>query len=106
MASKVYFADLRTKVSRNLLDKVGELLDKVELSKRIKMKGTVAIKLHFGERGNTAYVRPVFLRPIVDRVKGLGGRPFLTDTCTLYGGSRSNAVSHIATAEEHGFASP
>jgi uncharacterized Fe-S center protein len=82
MASKVYFADLRTTPTRNLLDKVGELLDKVELSKRIKAKGTVAIKLHFGERGNTAYVRPVFLRRIVDRVKELGGRPFLTDTCT------------------------
>jgi uncharacterized Fe-S center protein len=104
MTSTVYFADLRTKVSRNLLDKVGELLDKVELPKRIKGKGTVAIKLHFGEQGNTSYVRPVFLRRIVERVKALGGRPFLTDTNTLYGGSRANAVSHLVTAEENGFA--
>jgi uncharacterized Fe-S center protein len=104
MASTVYFADLRTKVSRNLLDKVGELLDKVDLPKRVKAKGTVAIKLHFGEQGNTAYVRPIFLRRIVERVQGLGGRPFLTDTNTLYGGSRSNAVSHLVTAEENGFA--
>ncbi|OGP55912.1 MAG: 4Fe-4S ferredoxin [Deltaproteobacteria bacterium RBG_13_52_11] len=104
MASTVYFADLRTKVRRNLLDKVGELLGKVELPKRVKDKGAVAIKLHFGEQGNTAYVRPVFLRRIVDRVRGLGGRPFLTDTNTLYGGTRSNAVSHLITAEENGFA--
>jgi uncharacterized Fe-S center protein len=104
MTAKVYFADLRTKVSRNLLDKVGELLDAVELSKRIKGKGTVAIKLHFGERGNTAYVRPVFLRRIVERVRELGGRPFLTDTNTLYGGTRSNAVAHLTTAVENGFA--
>jgi uncharacterized Fe-S center protein len=104
MASKVYFADLQATPTRNLLDKVGELLDRVELSQRIKVKGTVAIKLHFGERGNTAYVRPIFLRRIVDRVRELGGNPFLTDTCTLYGGTRSNAVSHLATAEENGFA--
>ena len=104
MASTVFFADLRTKVSRNLLDKVGELLGKVDLPKRVKDKGTVAIKLHFGEQGNTAYVRPVFLRRIVDRVKEVGGRPFLTDTNTLYGGTRSNAVSHLATAEGNGFA--
>ncbi len=104
MASTVYFADLRTKVGRNLLDKVGELLDKVELPRRVKDKGTVAIKLHFGEQGNTAYVRPIFLRRIVDRVRELGGRPFLTDTNTLYGGTRSNAVSHLVTAEENGFA--
>jgi uncharacterized Fe-S center protein len=104
MVSTVYFADLRTKVSRNLLDKVGELLDKVDLPKRVKTKGTVAIKLHFGEQGNTAYVRPIFLRRIVDRVKELGGRPFLTDTNTLYGGTRSNAISHLTTAEENGFA--
>jgi uncharacterized Fe-S center protein len=103
MARKVYFADLRTTANRSLLDKVEELLDRVELSKRIKAKGTVAIKLHFGERGNTAYVRPVFLRRIVDRVRKLGGRAFLTDTNTLYSGTRSNAVSHLTTAEENGF---
>lgn len=103
MASKVYFADLHADMNRNLLDKIGDLLDRVELSKRIKPNGTVAIKLHFGERGNTAFVRPIFLRRIVDRVKELGSRPFLTDTNTLYSGSRFEAVSHIITAVENGF---
>ena len=97
MGSMVYFADLRTKVNRNLLDKVGELLDKVELSQRIKAKGMVAIKLHFGERVNAAYVRPVFLRRAVDRVRELGGEPFLSDTNTLSRGTRSHAVSHLST---------
>jgi uncharacterized Fe-S center protein len=104
MASTVYFADLRTTFNRNLLDKVGELLEKVNLPKRIRKKGTVAVKLHFGESGNTAYVRPIFLRRIVEQVKELGGKPFLCDTNTLYGGSRSEAVSHLGTAVEHGFA--
>lgn len=104
MPSLVYFADLRADVKRNILDKVGELLDRVELSKRIKPKGTVAIKLHFGELGNTAYIRPIFLREMVKRVKAAGGKPFLTDTNTLYRGSRSDAVSHLITAVQNGFA--
>jgi uncharacterized Fe-S center protein len=104
MANTVYFADLWTKFDRNLLDKIDELLEKVNLPRRIKKRGTVAVKLHFGESGNTAYVRPIFLRRIVERVKELGGKPFLADTNTLYGGSRSEAVSHLVTAIEHGFA--
>jgi len=99
----VYCADLRTDATRNLLDKVGELLERLDLPKRIKPKGTVAIKLHFGERGNTAYIRPIFIRKIVEQVEALKGKPFLTDTNTLYGGSRSDAVSHLITAMENGF---
>jgi hypothetical protein len=64
----------------------------------------VAIKLHFGERGNTAFIRPVFIRQIVDKVKAAGGKPFLTDANTLYVGTRSNSVDHLQTAIENGFA--
>ena len=71
---------------------------------KIREKDLVAIKLHFGEKGNTAYVRPIFLRRVVDRVKQCNGKPFLTDTNTLYTGARSEAVSHLTTAVENGFA--
>jgi len=70
----------------------------------IAPRSLVAIKLHFGEKGNTAFIRPVFIRRIVDRVKELGGIPFLTDTNTLYAGTRGNSVSHLTTAIENGFA--
>jgi len=103
MSSTVFFADLRATIKRNIIDKIGDLLDRVDLARRIKPNGTVAVKLHFGERGNTAYVRPIFLRKIVDRVHSLEGKPFLTDTNTLYGGSRADAVSHLITAVENGF---
>jgi uncharacterized Fe-S center protein len=53
--------------------------------------------------GNTAYLRPIFLRVVVDKVKGTGGRPFLTDTNTLYTGSRSDSVNHLTTAILNGF---
>lgn len=104
MASKVYFTDMRAGHSKSLLDKVEKLFDRAGLSELIQPKDLVAVKLHFGERGNTGYIRPQFLRRIVNRVKGLGGKPFLTDANTLYVGSRSNAVNHLQTAVENGFA--
>ena len=63
----------------------------------------VAIKLHFGERGGTAFISPVYVREIVARVKEAGGKPFLCDSNTLYTGGRANAVDHLETALQHGF---
>ncbi len=103
MKSTVFFSDLRGEPKRTLLDKLDLLLERTDLRGKIKEKDLVAIKLHFGEKGNTAYIRPIFLRKIVDQVKACQGRPFLTDTNTLYIGSRSEAVSHLTTAYEHGF---
>jgi uncharacterized Fe-S center protein len=75
----------------------------VDLKKKIREKDLVAIKLHFGEKGNTGFVKPAFLRKIVDRVKQSKGKPFLTDTNTLYRGERQEAVSHLTRAFENGF---
>ena len=103
MKSKVYFSDLKAHPKRNLFTKLEELLEKVGIKSRISPNKLVAIKLHFGERGNTAFIRPIFLRIIVDKVKEYKGLPFLTDTNTLYKGSRSEAVSHLMTAIANGF---
>ena len=103
MPSRVFFADLRADTRENLTDKINRLLDEVEISSRIKDKELVALKLHFGEKGNTAFIRPVFLRDIVQKVKSCGGKPFLTDSNTLYRGERGEAVSHLTLALEHGF---
>jgi len=104
MKSPVFFSDLKVEPGKTLLDKLDILLDRADLKGKIREKDLVAIKLHFGEKGNTAYVRPIFLRRVVDRVKQYGGKPFLTDTNTLYTGARSEAVSHLNTAVENGFA--
>jgi hypothetical protein len=104
MKSLVYFADLRAKPGQNLLGKVKGLLDAVGLAEKIKKDALVAVKLHFGEAGNTAYIRPVFVRKIVDAIKDVGGRPFLTDANTLYVGTRSDSVGHLSTAIQNGFA--
>jgi uncharacterized protein len=104
MISSVFFSDLKLESGKTLLDKLDILLDRTDLKGKIREKDLVAIKLHFGEKGNTAYVRPIFLRRVVDRVKQYKGKPFLTDTNTLYTGARSEAVSHLTTAVENGFA--
>lgn len=101
--SKVYFTDLRTTANRNLLDKIVELMSAARVDETIGKNHLVAIKVHFGELGNTAYLRPVFLRRIAKRIREAGGKPFLTDTNTLYTGSRSDTVSHLTTAIHNGF---
>lgn len=103
MASKVYFTNLRTNSKASLPDKMERLFKAAGLPGVIDKDDLVAIKLHFGELGNMAYIRPPYLRRMVEIVKKLGGRPFLTDANTLYAGTRSNAVDHLQTAIANGF---
>ena len=103
MKGPVFFSNLKVESGKTLLDKLDILLDRADLKGKIRERDLVAIKLHFGEKGNTAYIRPIFIRRVVDRVKQYKGKPFLTDTNTLYIGSRSEAVSHLTTAFENGF---
>ncbi len=100
--SEVIFASLRSQSKeRSFLNKIKIISSK--LIKGIKNGDIVAVKVHFGELGNHAFIRPVFVRQVVDFIKDCGGKPFLTDTNTLYKGSRSNAVDHINTAIYNGF---
>ena len=103
MKSQVFFYDLRTDARESFTARLHRLLDKVSIASSIKEKEPVAVKLHFGEKGNTAFIRPIFLRDIVQKICACGGRPFLTDANTLYRGERSEAVSHLRLAIEHGF---
>ncbi|MCJ7594397.1 MAG: DUF362 domain-containing protein [Desulfobacterales bacterium] len=102
--SVVYFCDLRASAKENFLGKLVRLMGMVGLEKIVPHGGLVAVKLHFGEKGSTGYIRPNLVRRIVEHVRSLGGLPFLTDSNTLYAGTRSDSVSHINTAIENGFA--
>ena len=104
MSNKVYAMDLRASLQENIYVKLDRLLDAAGIEEIFKERHLVAIKLHFGEKGNTAYIPPTHLRHLVNRVQNLGGKPFLTDTNTLYVGSRTNSVDHLTTAVENGFA--
>ena len=104
MASTVYFADMRTGNRENLFKKLQRLLEAGGLEQMVGRGDLTAIKLHFGERGGHAYIRPTFIRTIVDAVKARGGKPFLTDSSTLYPGERKEAVSALTCGIENGFA--
>ncbi|MDH4227246.1 MAG: DUF362 domain-containing protein [Deltaproteobacteria bacterium] len=101
--STVYFADTRAGADKNLFDKTSALLKKAGLPKLFKKGDLVAVKLHFGEYGNTSFLRPQFIRMAVDAIKDTGAAPFLTDTNTLYVGRRTNSADHLECALLNGF---
>ncbi|TVM16460.1 4Fe-4S ferredoxin [Oceanidesulfovibrio indonesiensis] len=104
MASRVYFANFRaTCVRENKTSKLIRLFDAAGFDELAVDGALTAVKLHFGESGNDCFLSPVFARAVVDRLKSKGAKPFLTDTNTLYSGSRFNAVDHMETAMRHGY---
>lgn len=101
--AKVYFTDLRVKNGDNLQKKLERLIKKAGIGQIDFDKHFAAIKIHFGEPGNLAYLRPNYAKTVADVVKELGGKPFLTDCNTLYVGGRKNALDHIDSAYLNGF---
>ena len=101
--SKVFFTDFRTRGSENLLTKLQRLMKEAGVEQIDFEDKFAAIKLHFGELGNLAYLRPAYAKVVADYVKALGGKPFLTDCNTLYVGARKNGLDHIETAYTNGF---
>lgn len=101
--SKVYFTNLRATSNMNLLQKLNKLVKKAGIEDIDFKEKFVAIKIHFGEPGNLAYLRPNYSKVIVDLIKEQGGKPFLTDCNTLYVGRRKNALEHLDAAYENGY---
>ena len=104
MAAQVYFADMRAGLRENLHAKLERLTEQAGVAEVVGNGDLVAIKMHFGEKGGHAYIRPTFVRRVVDQVKAINGKPFLTDSSTLYPGERKEAVSALTCAIENGFA--
>ncbi len=103
MASKVHFTSFRCTGNESLTQKFRRLALNAGLGD-INMKNKyVAIKLHFGEPGNLAYLRPQYARVLVDIVRERGGKPYLVDCNTMYIGRRANALDHLESAYENGF---
>ncbi len=102
--AKVYFSDFHTEAfGDGLPTKLKKLIKRAGI-RELDLDGKfVAIKMHFGELGNISYLRPNYARAVVDVVKELGGKPFLTDCNTMYPGSRKNALEHLECAWQNGF---
>jgi uncharacterized Fe-S center protein len=104
MGATVFFADMRAGYKENLFAKIARLMQSAGVGNIVSEGDLAAIKLHFGERGNHAFIRPIFIRRIVDELAKAGAKPFLTDSSTLYPGERKEAVSALRCAIENGFA--
>ena len=102
-SANVYFIDIHSSVTKNIFQKLASLLDIPELKENLCWDDLLPIKLHFGESGGWGYIHPKFVKCLVDKVKTLGAKPFLTDSSTVYIGGRSEAVSHLETAILNGF---
>lgn len=101
--SKVYFTSMKTELGVSLLAKLDKLIRKAGMDS-IDFNGKyTAVKIHFGEPGNLAFLRPNYAKVLVDLIKEQGGRPFLTDCNTLYVGGRKNALDHLDSAYTNGF---
>lgn len=101
--SHVYFLDLRKKYKSDFFKKFEKLIDTSNGLKIIKRNSVCAVKIHVGEDGNLNFVSPLYVKHVVDLIKKVGARPFLTDTTTLYSGRRYRADLHIELAKDHGF---
>lgn len=101
--SKVYFTDFSAKPGNNLLQKLEKLIIQAGIKDIDFNKKYTVIKIHFGEPGNLAYLRPNYAKVVADLVKSLGGKVFLSDCNTLYVGRRKDALEHLDAAYENGY---
>ena len=88
MKSKVYFTK---KITPDSLIKIYQAL-------QIELKGNVAVKLHSGEKGNQNYIKPEFVKPIIEYVNGT-----VVECNTAYNGARNSTEKHEKLMEEHGW---
>lgn len=103
MENRVIFSAVDNNKTRSPLKKIEDLMNRFNLEAMFGHDKLIAIKAHFGELGNTAFVRPIFLRPVIEKIKTLKSKPFITDTNTLYIGMRTNSVDHLHNAALNGF---
>lgn len=101
--SKVYYTTMKASFRENLPQKLKRLIKTAGIGEIDFENKYAAIKMHFGEPGNLAFLRPNYAAVVVDMVKELGGKPFLTDCNTLYVGGRKNALDHLESAYKNGF---
>lgn len=103
MGSQVCFADMHAKAGDSILTKFERLIEKAGIDQIDFKDKFVAVKVHFGEVGNMAFLRHQYAKVLCDHIKARGGKPFLTDCNTLYVGYRNNALNHLDAAFVNGY---
>ena len=100
----VYFASARAKkwnYQDSLPGKLERLLEKMGMMNYFSPDEWIAVKTHFGSEGAHRIIRPVFLRKIVDALKKIGAKPFVTDTVRIKGldyleVASQNGINHLS----------
>jgi len=87
----------------SIVERLPALIEAAGIDEIVTEGDLVALKLHLGEKPDTGYLRPPLVKAFAEMVTAWGGKPFLTDSCTLYNGRRQNAVDYLNAAHEHGF---
>lgn len=103
LSANVFFWNLRASRKMPFNLRIKRLLKEAGASEALEDGPLIAVKIHFGERGTTGFISPLWVAPVLDYLRKSGCRPFLTDTNTLYMGQRGEAVSHALQAAAHGF---
>ena len=104
MASTVYFLPSSENSDREELARKSRVLFEAAQLDEVADEGDLtALKLHFGEGGNTQPTPVAVVRELVASLRARGAKPFLTETSTLYRGALQNAVDHTRMILEHGF---
>ncbi len=104
MPSKIYFiAASREESDQSFAEKTAKIFHHLGLGKQIEKNHFVGLKIHFGEEGNTGYIRPSWLVQLIHEIKRKTSRVYITDSNALYVGRRSNAADHLKLAADHGF---
>lgn len=103
MGSQVCFADMHAKAGDSILAKFERLIEKAGIDQIDFKDKFVAVKVHFGEVGNMAFLRHQYAKVLCDHIKARGGKPFLTDCNTLYVGYRNNVLNHLDAAFINGY---
>jgi len=104
MGSKVYFIKASVKNGEKVISRKARKLFKAGgFAERFKENDFTAVKVHVGEDGNNTYIKPSYIKGLVNELLALKTKPFITDTTTLYVGQRHNAIDHSVLAAKHGF---
>lgn len=86
--AKVYFTK---EISGESLVKLYEMLG-------VHLPGKIAVKLHSGEEGNQNYMKPEFVKPLIDALSGV-----VVECNTAYDGARDTTEKHMELMDKHGW---
>ena len=100
MASKLYFIDSRVEkfdYQYGVLGRLEKILEKIDLGRYFSKGELVPIKMHLGNPGAHHTIRPNFVRLVVDQLKKIGAKPFVTDSV------RVKAYEYLEVANQMGY---